>query len=530
MAAERRRAGEADAAAARVQRRRAVGACARGSVVQRGAALGDRRVGDEPLVRRCAVRREPQVRDEPVGVADREDALEQRTRRNDVGRVVRQIGAGSAGFTRSGGAARERARAVRTIERPGRIRVGVLRDPVGRRGRRLDQHVVAQRAGRVERVRRAVVAREARTEVDDARAAVRDRNRAHVRVLDHDGRHTVAEDVCDERACRGASARRRQRAGGPKPTAGCKANVVDRAWLVRVRDGAEPRQRDRLLPEYRGLAVGDRRSPHRPGHVRHDLAPRGEAGVRCVRRARVPGEEHRHAVLAAVERARRRQHLAGTEAPAGEPEIESSDDDPRVTRGKHEAPQPAKRAPERRRLDGDRVRAPILDDREAPVRPFEDRGVRRARDIACLSDVVDHAKMQPLRAPSQRGRCPARRDEVRERAETCVAGGDRIDRVAAEAARAADGELRLERGRRGERVGPAVVHERDRRDAARLFQCRSVERERAEETARRVEAVELVVRNGRPGHPRSIQPERRVPAVERVRERRLPAERRERVL
>ncbi|MBV8368052.1 MAG: hypothetical protein JO036_03810 [Candidatus Eremiobacteraeota bacterium] len=498
---ERHRTTEGDAAAARIEGGRAIRGIAAGTVVQRRAALGDRRVGDEPLRGRVSAGGEPQIGDEPVRAPEREDALQPRSVRHDVRRVVRKI---RARGTRAP-CARECADGIRAVEHPGRVRVRVFRDAVGRRRRRLDQYVVAQRARRVERVLRAsidVVVREPRTERDDARAAVRNSDHAHAPVLEDNRRHPVTEHVGDsgrragtpllllENFVRGGNRIRRE------------AYVVDRKRLAGIVDDADANELRRLSAERRDLRAAQRDMPRDAAKVRDDLAtrrgtrarrPRDMCGTELLR-LRIPGDEHGDAVLvASVERARRGELVAGAIPGIGRMQIELRDDDARVARRQHERPQTAKRRPERARVGGERSCAPVLDDREASARSRQDGGVRRARDVTRVVHRGDRADVQPSRAAHEHARRCGRRDEVTERAQPRIAYGKRIDDVAAYTARAASGELCFQGGCRRERLRAAVVRQRDRRNAACFFERRAVECERAEETARRVQPVDAVV-------------------------------------
>ncbi|HEV3088838.1 MAG TPA: hypothetical protein VGX96_16625 [Candidatus Elarobacter sp.] len=178
-----------DASSARVDRHRP-----RGRRIRRACdgERAERRQAHQPLLRRRAVRREAFVDDEPLGIRrQRYDALEPRTVRHHVRRVVRKVRAGAA---RAG----ERARRIRPVEHPGRIRVRVFRDAVGRRRRRLHEHVVAQTAGRVEKILEhpdRAWAQVGLSELDDARSALRDDDRGDARVPQHDVVVTVAEHV-----------------------------------------------------------------------------------------------------------------------------------------------------------------------------------------------------------------------------------------------------------------------------------------------------------------------------------------------
>ncbi|HTD34894.1 MAG TPA: hypothetical protein VK665_14595 [Candidatus Elarobacter sp.] len=495
------------------------------------------------------MRRQPQIGDQPVRGADREHALEPRPVRNDVGRVVREINACRVAGRRTGARrAGEGAGGVGAVERARRIGVRVLRDPVGRRRRRLHEHVVTKRAGGVEGVLRLPVdlgGPQPRSERHDARAAVRHHDGADPSVLEDDRRHAVYENVAHPRARSFTGARRRQRVGRPERRARRETDEVDRQRVPRIVDDRQGLERPRSLPRRRGLRAGEGEPARGTAEQRDDLAARhrrmrGSHGARGRRtglarkrrrRARIARDEHRAAALVAtVERARRRERVVRTVAGFHEAQREVRDDDPHVARRQHERPQRAERRAEAPRVDRERLRAPVLDHREAAVRAREQRRVRRARDIARVVDRADHAHVQPPRAADQRGQRSGRRDEIPEPAQPRVVDGERIDRVAAGAARAARRELQLQRGGRGERVPAPVVRERDRGEPVRLFERRPVERQRAEEAARRVQTIERVVRDRPLGRTVPVQRERRVPAVERVRERRLPAERRERVV
>ncbi|MGD1066726.1 MAG: hypothetical protein ABR975_07905 [Vulcanimicrobiaceae bacterium] len=115
---------------------------------------------------------------------ERDRAREARRTDDEVGRIERRRHDG----VRT--ALRDRCVDV-AIERAGRIRARPFADAIGARRGRRRADVVAQRAGRIERVRVGREVLEDRT----ARAAVGDQDHPHAIVLQHDVRAAVGEDV-----------------------------------------------------------------------------------------------------------------------------------------------------------------------------------------------------------------------------------------------------------------------------------------------------------------------------------------------
>ncbi|HEX3551261.1 MAG TPA: hypothetical protein VHT53_12835 [Candidatus Elarobacter sp.] len=283
---------------------------------------------------------------------------------------------------------------------------------------------------------------------------------------------------------------------------------------------------DQAVASERRDAARDVGNVRFPAEHRDEVAARGRLAARD---GLARGERRNAFLVAVVERARRREPVARGVVRVDEVKVEVRRDDPRVARRHDESLQRGERRSEAAGFDGERARRPVLDDGERAVRSGQLGDVWHRGHVGNGLDGRHDAHAERARAACERGERSAREHGVPEPAQPRVVERKRIDDVARDPARAAETELRFQRRGRGERVRASVVRKGDSRDASRLGERGTVQRERAEHAARRVEAIERVVR-ARPDDVAAAQAHGGVPVVEGVRERRLPAERRERVL
>nr|WP_317994336.1 hypothetical protein [Vulcanimicrobium alpinum] len=231
------------------------------------------------------------------------------------------------------------------------------------------------------------------------------------------------------------------------------------------------------------------------------------------------------------DRARRRQAISGTKSAPHERQVDAAGDDARFARQNRERHEPGERRSERARIDPPRRAAPVFDRGEGAVTPAQQRHVARRR-AAHRCNVADDTDAEPPRPRDQRGRRTPYgivQHERRRCAQPRIVDLQRIDRVADDAACTARGKIGFDRARCRVRISASVVDDGRVADTMRFFERRPVECERREHRLRREPARR--VRCGIAGGRRpQFEIVRRIPGVERVRERCFPAERRQRVV